>query len=182
MSSPPTPPQIQLITPNSPAQTPLYPTTIFLAGPTDVPWRENFIALFAQHLKTSKPTPAPPPAVAVAPPAVSGFTIYDPIQPNWDSTWKEDYELDPRFQAQTDWELDRQESAGLVVVFFDERAKAPVSLLELGLCARSGRAVVGCQKGFWKRGHVQGVCHRFGVPLGDDLEALVVKVIAALKT
>lgn len=166
----PAPPQIQIITPNSPAQSPLHPTTIFLAGPTEVSWREDFIALLEQHLQDAPISPT-----------LSGITMYDPFQPDWDGTWKEDYALDPRFKAQTDWELDRQESADLVVVFFDERSKAPVSLLEFGLCARSGRAVAGCQKGFWRRGHVQGVCQRYGVPLADDLEALVVKVATALK-
>lgn len=69
------------------------------------------------------------------------------------------------------------DSATLVVVYFDERSKAPVSLLELGLVARSGRVVVGCQPGFWKRGNVQAVCERLGVLFEEDLEGLARKVI-----
>lgn len=69
------------------------------------------------------------------------------------------------------------DAATVVVVYFDERSKAPVSLLELGLVARSGRAVVGCQRGFWKRGNVQAVCQRLGVPLEEDMDGLVKRVV-----
>lgn len=51
-----------------------------------------------------------------------------------------------------------------------------MTLLELGLTARSGRLVVGCPPGFWRRGNVEVVCHRHAVPLVahlDDLIALV---------
>jgi hypothetical protein len=33
--------------------------------------------------------------------------------------------------------------------------QSPVSLLELGLCARSGKLKVGCPEGFWRRGNVK---------------------------
>lgn len=69
------------------------------------------------------------------------------------------------------------DAATVVVVYFDERSKAPVSLLELGLVARSGRVVVGCQRQFWKRGNVQAVCARLGVPLEEDLKGLVKRVV-----
>lgn len=166
MAPPPEPsPQVQVITPNTPSQEPLHAATIFLAGPTEVPWRENFIAILQKHHDD-------------LPGAV---TIYNPFQERWDSTWKEDYELDERFRAQTDWELGRMESSALIVVFFDQRSKAPVSLLELGLFARSGRVVVACEAGFWKRGNVQAVCSRLGVPLEETLDGLVNSVVSTLK-
>lgn len=163
-------PSLQRITPDTPSQAPLHATTLFLAGPTDVPWREEFTPLLEKVLRDNPVTRA-----------ISGITIFDPFQPAWDSTWKEDYDADPRFRAQTDWELDHQEAATLVVVYFDERAKCPVTLVEFGLCARSGRAVVGCQAGFWKRGSVQAVCARLGVPLEDTLEGLAKRVVTVLK-
>lgn len=165
-------PQIQVITPNSPSQNPLHATTIFLAGPTDVPWRADFLARLRQHLSEKIPPNASDTTAATP----RGLTIYDPFQPDWDATWREDYAGDPRFRAQVDWELDRQDAAAAVAVFFDARSRAPVSLLELGLCARSGRALVACQHAFWKRGNVQAVCERYGVPLEDTLEGLVARV------
>lgn len=163
------PPQIQVITPNTPDQTPLHAKTIFLAGPTSVPWRADFLTLLTTHMQTAAPTTTTTTSTA-------GLTVYDPTQPLWDGTWAEDYAVDARFRQQVDWELDAQESASLVVVFLDQRSQAPVSLIELGLCARSGRAVVGCERGFWRRGNVQAVCARYGVPLEETLEGLVARV------
>lgn len=148
-------PVAQVITPNDPDQQPRYPTrSIFLAGPTEIPWREGFVAALKQRLTTTT------------------ITIFDPFQPRWDSTWKEDVDGDPRFAAQVDWELTHQDKATTVAVFFHADSKAPVSLLELGLCARSGKAVVGCEPGYWKRGNVQAACRRYGVPLADSLGGL----------
>ncbi|KAH8752051.1 hypothetical protein F5883DRAFT_527723 [Diaporthe sp. PMI_573] len=148
-------PDVQVITPNDADQLPRYPTrSIFLAGPTEIPWRPGFIFALRQRLTTTS------------------TTIFDPFQPRWDSTWKEDVDRDPRFAAQVDWELTAQDKATAVAVFFHADSKAPVSLLELGLCARSGKAVVGCEPGYWKRGNVQAVCRRYGVPLADSLDGL----------
>lgn len=150
-----TPPQLQVITPNDPDQQPHYPTrSLFLAGPTEIPWRAGFIAALGRRLAASA-------------------TVFDPFQPSWDGTWRKDADADPRFAAQVEWELARQDSATAVAVFFHAESKAPVSLLELGLCARSGKAVVGCEPGYWKRGNVQAVCRRYGVPLADSLDGLV---------
>ncbi|KAI3401374.1 hypothetical protein diail_11458 [Diaporthe ilicicola] len=155
-------PALQVITPNDPEQQPLYPTrSVFLAGPTEVPWRAGFIAALKERLISTS------------------TTIFDPFQPRWDKTWKEDVDLDPRFKAQVEWELASQDRATVVALFFHADSKAPVSLLELGLCARSGKAVVGCDPGYWKRGNVQAVCRRYGVPLADSMGGLV--AIAAEK-
>ncbi|KAG8167630.1 hypothetical protein KVR01_003319 [Diaporthe batatas] len=148
-------PVAQVITPNDHDQQPRYPTrSIFLAGPTDFNWRQGFITALKQRL------------------TAVNITIFDPFQPRWDATWKEDVDTDPRFAAQVDWELSRQEGATTVAVFFHADSQAPISLLELGLCARSGKAVVGCEPGYWKRGNVQAVCRRYGVPLADSLDGL----------
>lgn len=148
-------PDVQVITPNDVDQQPRYPTrSIFLAGPTEILWRAGFIFALRQRLPATN------------------TTIFDPFQPRWDSTWKEDVDRDPRFAAQVDWELTAQDKATAVAVFFHGDSKAPVSLLELGLCARSGKAVVGCEPGYWKRGNVQAVCRRYGVPLADSLDGL----------
>jgi hypothetical protein len=45
-------------------------------------------------------------------------------------------------------------------------------LLELGLFARSGKMVVCCPEGFWRRGNVQIVCQSFEIQLVETLEEL----------
>lgn len=158
----------QILTPNSPSSAQPLPNhhTVFLAGPTAIPWREPFLALLAASDLLS---------------ATDSITIFDPMQPKWDSTWTNDYAADANFRAQTDWELARLATAHTVVVYFDANNPAPVSLLELGLVAQSGRAVVACQRGFWKRGNVEAVCARLGVPLEEELEGLVKRVVERVK-
>src|SRR5262249_13162647 len=51
--------------------------------------------------------------------------------------------------------------------------KSPITLLELGLFARSGKLVVCCPVGFWRRGNIEVVCARYGIPLVDSLKALI---------
>lgn len=179
-------PRIQVITPNDEDQNPWYPTTsVFLAGPTDTTpnWRTPFLATLRNLHSPPYPTAGggggggggtggttPHPNV----------TVYDPYQPRWDKTWKEDLG-DDCFRAQVEWELERQDRASVVAVFFCGPSQAPISLLELGLCARSGKAVVGCEQGFCKRGNVQAVCQRYGVPMADSVDGLAGLVAEKLK-
>jgi hypothetical protein len=63
---------------------------------------------------------------------------------------------------------------------FVPETKSPITLLELGLHARSGKLVVGCPHGFWRRGNIEVVCARFGVPLFAEWDAFVAAVRARL--
>lgn len=65
------------------------------------------------------------------------------------------------------------EAADIVAMYVAPETKAPVSLLELGLHARSGKLRVCCPDGFWRQGNVEMVCARYGVPLFDTLDALI---------
>jgi hypothetical protein len=50
-----------------------------------------------------------------------------------------------------------------------------ITLFELGLFARSGKLVVCCPDGFWRKGNVDVVCKRYGVETVGDLEALAAR-------
>ena len=107
-------------------------------------------------------------------------TIYDPYRSDWDSSWREDIDFAP-YREQVEWELDRQERADLVVVYFHPATQAPVSLLELGLWARTpGKVIVGCPAGYWKRGNVQIACRKYGVTVVDGLTDLAEAVVQRL--
>jgi hypothetical protein len=69
--------------------------------------------------------------------------------------------------------LDGLERASVVAMYFAPPTQAPITLLELGLLARSGKLVVCCPPGFWRRGNVEVVCARYGVPLVAELPDLV---------
>ncbi|KAI1827058.1 hypothetical protein F4861DRAFT_467192 [Xylaria intraflava] len=127
--------------------------SVFLAGTTshtgDGDWRETLSELLADQ----------------------PLTIYNPMRPDWDSTWREDISFEP-YRTQVEWELDMQETADVVVVYFHPVTKAPISLLELGLCARTGKVIVVCPEGYWKRGNVQIVCERYGIQMVEDVHGL----------
>jgi hypothetical protein len=94
--------------------------------------------------------------------------ILNPRRDDWDSAWEQSI-ANPNFRQQVEWELEAQERAALIAMYFAPDTKSPVTLLELGLFARSGKLVVCCPVGFWRRGNVEVVCARYGVPMVADL-------------
>ncbi len=55
------------------------------------------------------------------------------------------------------------EAADIMAVYFGQRTQAPITLMELGLWARSGKCVVGCSENYPKKGNVKAVCERYGI-------------------
>jgi len=104
--------------------------------------------------------------------------ICNPRRDDWDSTWEQDISNE-KFSEQVRWELDNLDAADLIVVYFDPKGQAPITLMELGLHAasHSDRMIVCCPEGFWRRGNVQIVCDRFGIPMVDDLDDLITGTI-----
>lgn len=107
------------------------------------------------------------------------ITILNPRRLDWDSSWKEDIK-EAKFYEQVQWELKAQEQADMIVMFFAPETKSPISLLELGLFAQSGKMVVCCPDGFWKKGNVDIVCERYGVPQVENLSELIDCIIQKL--
>ncbi|KAL8285820.1 hypothetical protein RB597_002750 [Gaeumannomyces tritici] len=146
---------------------------VYLAGmtsPPDADWRDE-LADALSHLRH--------------------VTIADPFRPDWDAEWEE--EMSPKsFTDHVRWELDMQERADVLVIHFGGRLdaasfegrtnggaalgelpKTPVSLLELGLRAGSGRrCMVVCNDGYWRRGNVLLVCERYGIPVFPSIGKL----------
>ena len=107
-------------------------------------------------------------------------TMYNPYRADWDSSWREDINFAP-YREQVEWELDKQDKADIVVVYFHPATQAPVSLLEFGICARvPGKAIVLCPDGYWKRGNVQIVCKKFGVEMVDSVDGLREAIVKRL--
>jgi len=68
------------------------------------------------------------------------------------------------------------DAADIVVMYLAPGTKAPISLLELGLCARTGKLRVCCPEGFWRRGNVEMVCERYQIPLSATLDDLIAEL------
>jgi hypothetical protein len=101
--------------------------------------------------------------------------ILNPRRDAWDSSWAQSIS-DERFRAQVTWELDGLDCADVIAMWFAPDTKAPITLLELGLHVRSGRVVVGCPDGFWRKGNIEVVCKRFGATLCGDWTSFVAAV------
>jgi len=97
--------------------------------------------------------------------------VLNPRRETWDVELEQRMRCEP-FRGQVEWELEGLERASMVCFYFAPGTKSPISLLELGLLARSGRAIVCCPDGFWRLGNVEIVCARYGIELVEDLDAL----------
>jgi excisionase family DNA binding protein len=105
--------------------------------------------------------------------------IFNPRRDEWDASWEQSLG-NPQFREQVEWELAGLERATAVAMYFAPATKAPVTLLELGLCARSGKVVVCCPEGYWRRGNIEVVCARYDLPLVASLDELTAEVRARL--
>lgn len=107
-------------------------------------------------------------------------TLYNPYRADWDSSWREDVDFAP-YREQVEWELEKQDKADIVIIYFHPATQAPISLLEFGLCARApGKAIVCCPEGYWKRGNVQLVAKRYGVETVDSVDGLKEAILKRL--
>lgn len=104
-----------------------------------------------------------------------GVVVLNPRREAWDASWEQRRHFAP-FREQVEWELDALSRADLVLMHFVPTTRAPVTLLELGLMASSGKLIVSCPDGYWRKGNVEVVCARFGVPLVQDLDAALARV------
>jgi hypothetical protein len=100
------------------------------------------------------------------------LVILNPRRDDWDGSWEQRAD-NPQFFEQVSWELDMLDAADIVVMYLEPGTKSPVSLLELGLYARSGKLKVCCPEGFWRQGNVEVVCQRHQIPLFDSLDDLI---------
>ena len=107
------------------------------------------------------------------------LVVLNPRRDEWDASWRQSIE-EPRFRGQVEWELDGLDRADVIAMWLAPETKAPISLLELGLHARSGKLIVGCPDGFWRKGNVEIVCARHGIPLTGDWQSFVAAVLHAL--
>ncbi|MBE8727392.1 nucleoside 2-deoxyribosyltransferase domain-containing protein [Flavobacterium hungaricum] len=99
------------------------------------------------------------------------IVVLNPRRTNWDSSSVQSIE-NKQFSDQVNWELDALEKSDFIIMFFDKNSKSPISMLELGLFADSKKMLVCCEEGFWRKGNIDIVCKRKGIPTFENLEQL----------
>jgi len=105
-----------------------------------------------------------------------GIVIFNPRRDNWDASWKQDKD-NPQFRKQVEWELNAMEQADVIAMYLEPGTKSPVSMLEIGLHAHSGKMIVCCPDGFWRKGNVDIVCERYGIEQVQTLNDLIERII-----
>jgi len=134
--------------------------SVFLAGSvqskdTEVTWRKRIIKMLSEE----------------------DVVLIDPVWTNNGSNLDYNNKEDAKkMNVQIDWELNALEQADLIVMHLDKEAKSPISLLELGLYAQSGKLVMCCADGFWRKENVDVVCNRYNVPRVKSIEELVTTI------
>jgi len=133
---------------------------IFLAGTIDMGasqlWQDAAIELFKSKFHNSS----------------EEVTVYNPRRADWDSSWGTTFD-DPQLFQQITWELDQMEKSTHIIMNFLPNSKSPITLLELGLFAKSGKLRVICPKEFYRSGNVHMICYRNNIPLYDTLEECI---------
>jgi hypothetical protein len=137
-------------------------TKIFLAGSIEMGaaehWQERIVKELDGHIVSyNKEYNA----------VMSDTLFFNPRREDWDSSWDQ---KSAQFDEQVNWELDHLDLADIIVMYLDPSTKSPISLLELGLYASSGKLIVCCPDGFWRKGNVRIVCEKHKIPLFDNYE------------
>ncbi|MDO8558139.1 MAG: nucleoside 2-deoxyribosyltransferase domain-containing protein [bacterium] len=135
---------------------------IFLAGSIEMDTAEHWQAMVVQKLTDEM------------------VVLLNPRRDGWDATWEQRKD-NPAFRAQVEWELDALAKSDHIVMYFDPNTKSPISLLEMGLYAQSGKLMVVCPDGFWRKGNVDIVCERYGIPQYSDLATAIDHIVSLVR-
>lgn len=99
----------------------------------------------------------------------------NPRRTDWDSSWEQKI-TNPQFFEQVTWELKSLEQSDFIIMFIDPATTSPITLMEIGLHARSGKMVVCCPEGFYRKGNVDIVGHVYGYPIVETLEEIITAI------
>ncbi len=92
------------------------------------------------------------------------YVLFNPRQENWDASRPGEMEY------QVNWELEHLEEADIIIMYILGSSKSPISLLEMGLHARSGKMYVICEEDFYRYDNVRITCSFYDVPLFTSLD------------
>ncbi|WP_406825954.1 nucleoside 2-deoxyribosyltransferase domain-containing protein [Pedobacter sp. KACC 23697] len=140
--------------------------SVFLAGTIDmghsVDWQQKFIDQANEEE------------------VLDDVVVFNPRRKVWDHNRTQSIK-NMWFSEQVNWELDAMESADVILLFLEANSKSPISMMELGLFADSGKLMVCCEEGFWRKGNIDIVCKRKGIDQYDTFDKLSTAVVAKLK-
>lgn len=105
--------------------------------------------------------------------------ILNPRRPDWNPAWKPEAD-EPEFRRQVEWELAALEASDVIVMYFAPGTQSPISLLEMGLHARTGKLIVLAPNGFWRKGNVDITAEVYGIRQVQTMDEMILAVREAL--
>jgi len=127
--------------------------SVFLAGSIELNKAENWQTFCEQELHKT-------------------FNVFNPRRESWNTSWKQDMN-NKYFREQVEWELEALELAQTIIMYFAPGTKSPISLLEFGMYAKSGKMVVVCSDNFWRKGNIDIVCNKYNIQQFNNLSETV---------
>ncbi|MGI9504054.1 MAG: nucleoside 2-deoxyribosyltransferase domain-containing protein [Geminicoccaceae bacterium] len=143
----------------APNPIPPHKGAVFLAGSIEMGTAEDWQAKAADELSSK------------------GWVVLNPRRDDWDVSWEQSIK-NPQFREQVEWELAALDLSEAAILYFSPGTKSPISLLELGLFADSGKLLVVCPEGFWRKGNVDIVCRKFDIPQFNSVSDAIVALAA----
>lgn len=95
------------------------------------------------------------------------YILYNPRRGSWNGG------ADGEMEYQVNWELEHLEKADIIIMNILGSSKSPITLLEMGLHARSGKLYVACEPSFYRYDNVRITCGYYGIPLYGSLDELL---------
>lgn len=108
---------------------------------------------------------------------VKNLEVFNPRREHWNpNPSKEDME------KQITWEQDHLDKADVIAMVLLDDSKSPISLLELGLYAKSNKLIVFCTPNFYRWDNVRLICKKYHIELVQDTHPTIIanKIIAKL--
>lgn len=127
---------------------------VFLAGTIDGGASENWQRKFYEELKKR---------------CHDTVTVFNPRRDDWPDDGSDEV------RNQIRWEHEHMDKADIIVMNLLPDSKSPISLMEIGMFADSGKLMVFCQEDFYRYDNVDMVCDRYDIPLylTNDIDKMV---------
>jgi len=100
------------------------------------------------------------------------INIYNPRRDKWEGSWEQNINnID--LKNQINWEYNALDKSDYILMNILPDSQSPITILEFGMYAKSGKLLVCCPKEFFRYANIQVTCYRFNIPLFDNVDDLL---------
>ena len=100
---------------------------------------------------------------------IENLDIYNPRREHWNQNPSKE-----EMQNQIVWEQEHLDKADIIAMVLLDDSKSPISLLELGLYAKSNKLIVFCTPNFYRFDNIRLTCEKYDIELVQDTQSQVI--------